>query len=243
MTKNPAAARPLAARVDEVVAALRRLGSQRNRDGMARFAIPSEHAFGIGMPRLYAMAKKIGVDHELALALWETGWLEVRFVAAFIDDPELVTPAQMDRWCRDFDNWAVCDTVCFKLFDRVPHAYAKVAEWARREAEFEKRAAFALLASLALHDKRSGDAPFLRAMPLIERAADDDRNFVKKGVSWALRGVGHRNATLHAAAVKLATRLAASKVACERWVGKDALRDLTRPMVAKRLASRRAAGS
>ncbi len=226
--------------VQEVVARLRRLGNRKDRDGMARFAIPSDRAFGMSMSTIHKVAKDLGRDHALAEALWKTGWYEARTLAAFVDEPSRVTPAQMDRWCRDFDSWAICDTVCFKLFDQTPHAFRKVAQWARLKGEFQKRAAFALLACLAAHDRKSGDAPFARCLKLVERGAFDERNFVKKGVSWALRGVGHRSLALHKASVAVAKRLAASKNAAARWVGKDALRDLERPLVLRRLKARRA---
>jgi 3-methyladenine DNA glycosylase AlkD len=213
-------------RVDSILAALERLGTRRTRDGMARYGIHAERAYGVTMAAIQKLAKEIGRDHALAEALWSSGWYEARLLAAFVDEPERVTAAQMDRWCRDFDNWAVCDTVCFKLFDRTAHAYAKVERWSNRRKEFEKRAAFALLASLALHDKRAGDEAFARTLPLIERAASDDRNFVKKAVSWALRSIGRRNAALRVSASALARRLAGSADPAPRWVGKDALRDL-----------------
>jgi 3-methyladenine DNA glycosylase AlkD len=227
----------------QVLATLRRMAKPRYKEGMARFAIPSDRAFGIPMGDLHKLAKRIGRDHALAEDLWTTGVYEARMVAAFVDEPAAVTPAQMDRWCDDFDNWATCDTVCFKLFDRTRHAFAKVRAWARRPGEFQKRAAFALLASIAAHDKKAPDAAFLKCLPLIERAARDERNFVKKGVSWALRGVGHRGPELHAAAVALARKLAASDEAAARWVGKDALRDLLRPLVLRKMKGRSRASS
>jgi 3-methyladenine DNA glycosylase AlkD len=220
-----------------VVSWLKRRGTKRVRDGMARYAIPSDKAFGVPVGVMRAFAKQIGRDHALAAALWESGEYEARMMATFVDDPARVTPAQMDRWCRDFDNWALCDTACFHLFDRTPHAWSKVARWSGRHGEFEKRAAFALLASLAGHDKAADDAPFLRSLPLVERAADDERNFVKKAVSWALRGIGRRSPVLHAAAVDLSRRLSASDVASARWIGKDALRELTSPAVTRRVAA------
>jgi len=141
----------------------------------------------------------------------------------------------MDRWCKDFDNWGVVDTVCFSLWDRTPHAFAKVRAWATRKPEFEKRAAFALLACLALHDKATkDDAPYLDSLKLIERAAADDRNFVKKGVSWALRLVGRRSRGLHAASMALSKTLAESENATERWLGKEALKDLGKPALMKK---------
>ena len=212
----------------DVVAKLERLGTKTTRDGMARYAIPSDHAFGVPMATMQKLAKQLGRDHALALALWETGWYEARTVAAYVDEPERVTPAQMDRWAREFGNWAICDTVCFVLFDRTPHALKKVAQWSTKRDEYVKRGAFALLASVALHDKTLDDDALLRCLPLIERAAEDDRNFVKKGVSWALRSVGRRSAALNVASVDVARRLVESPHASARWIASGALKELTR---------------
>ena len=223
---------------DEVVAWLERTGTKANRAGMARYAIPSEKAFGVPVGVMQKEAKRIGRSHALAAALWATGWYEARMMAVFVDEPERVTPAQMDRWCRDFDSWAICDTACLHLFDRTPHAFAKVTQWASAEGEFQRRAAFALLASLALHDRTTGDAPFVKGLALIERAASDERNFVKKAVNWALRGIGERSAGLNHSALALATRLAASDEPAPRWIGKDALRQLGTPAAKRRLARR-----
>ena len=196
---------------------------------MARYAIPSDKAFGVSFSAMQQLAKGVGRNHELSLALWDTEWYEARIMASFLDEPARVTAVQMDRWCRDFDNWAIVDTVCFKLFDQVPHAFRKVDQWARLRDEMGKRAAYVLLACLALHDKQAGNESFTQRLPLIEDAATDERNFVKKGVSWALRAIGQRNPELKAAAVQVAERLAKSEQPTARWVGKDALREFKRP--------------
>lgn len=219
-----------------VMAALKSKARPSTREGMARFGIPADHAWGITVAEIRALAKRIPADHALAAELWATGVYEARMLAAFVDEPARITQSQMDAWCRAFDNWAICDTVCFHLFDRTPHAFAKVTRWAGREAEFEKRAAFALLASLAVHGKDLDDAPFARSFSLIEHAASDPRNFVKKGVSWALRAIGGRRASLYEPALALAERLSMSTHPATRWVGKDALRDLSRPLLKRRFA-------
>ena len=223
-----AATKPLKGEVAETLKWLERHGTKRNRDGLARYGIQAPRAFGVPMAKIQVLAKRLGRHHELAEALWETGWYEARLLTAFVAEPGRLTPSQMDRWCREFDNWAVCDTLCFHLFDRTPHAFRKVAQWSRRREEFVRRAAFALLASLALHDKRSTDEPFARCLPLIAAAAGDERNFVKKSVNWALRAVGGRSPRLRAAALTVARRLAASSDLTARWVGKDALRQLAK---------------
>jgi 3-methyladenine DNA glycosylase AlkD len=225
----------LEAEVASALGWLKRHATRATLEGMARYAIPSDKAIGVAMRDIKALGKTLGRHHDLAAALWDTGVYEARMLASFVDDPAQVTAAQMDRWCRDFDNWALCDALSFNLFDRTPHAWTKVAQWSTRRNEFEKRTAFALMWSLTVHDKRAGNAPFLEGLDLIERAAEDERHFVKKAVNMALRAIGKRNLALNAAAVAVARRLADSDQAAARWVGRDALRELTAPAVTKRL--------
>jgi 3-methyladenine DNA glycosylase AlkD len=234
--KKPDGDRPLTERVNEAIAWLRSHASKATRDGMARYNVPSDKAFGVSMKQIQQLAKELGRDHALAAALWETGWYEARMLTAYVDEPERVTSAQMDRWSRQFDNWAICDTLAFALWDRTPHAWTKVEQWAGRREEFIKRTAFALLWSLSVHDKEASDRQFIRGLELIELAATDDRNFVMKAVNMALRAIGKRNPALNAAAVKTATRLAASSDASARWVGRHALRELTSAAVKRRVA-------
>ena len=219
----------LEARVQAALAWLQSHATQATREGMARYAIPSEHAYGVAMKDIKALGKTLGCDHELALALWRSGVYEARMLASFVGDPARLTPTQMDRWCKDFDNWAFCDALSFNLFDRTPHAWAKLAQWSASPREFEKRTAYALLWSLSVHDKQAADMAFIDGLALVEREAGDPRNFVKKAVNMALRAIGKRNRALHAEAVALARRLAASTDATARWIGKDALRELTGP--------------
>jgi 3-methyladenine DNA glycosylase AlkD len=202
---------------------------------MARFGIPNDDALGVRMGDVQKLAKLLGRDHALALALWKTGVYEARMLCAYVDEPERVTARQMDAQARAFDNWAVCDTLCFALWVRTPHAFGKIRRWAAHRDEFVRRAAFALLASMALKHKESADADYLRCLPLIEKAAADERNFVMKGVSWALRGIGRRSVKLNAASLALAKKLAASEAAAPRWIGKDALRELSSAAVQRRL--------
>jgi 3-methyladenine DNA glycosylase AlkD len=226
---------------DEVQSALQWLkdhSSKATRDGMARYAIPSDHALGVAMREIKALAKQLGHNQELAAALWETGVYEARMLASFVGDPARITPAQMDRWCKEFDNWAFCDAMCFNLFDRTPHAWDKVTRWSSSNEEFVKRTAFALVWSLSVHDKGAGNELFVQSLDLIERAAGDERNFVKKAVNMALRAIGKRNRALHTAAVATARRLAESPNTTARWVGKDALRELTSAGVIERLGHR-----
>ncbi len=234
---------PISQQVQVALAWLEKNSAQRDRDNLKRFAISTEKVFGVSMARMRVLGKQLGRNHELAEGLWQAGWYEARMLAAMIDEPAKVTPAQMDRWAKDFDNWAICDTACFHLFDRTPHAWNKIRSWSKRKPEFEKRAAFALLASVALHDKKAEDEPFVECLPLIEHAATDGRNFVKKAVVWALRGIAGRNPMLNSVAREAAQRLVDSTDSTSRWIGKTTLSELNSPASLRRLeVQRRKAG-
>lgn len=227
------------ATVAEALAWLEQRGSKKGLADQERYGIVAPKAFGVGVGEVKAYGKTLGTDHGLAQDLWKSGWYEARLLAAFVDDPAQVTAKQMGAWARDFDTWAVVDTVCFHLFDRAPGAWKRIPAWARAKPEFERRAAFALLWSLSVHDKAAPDKSFLACLPLIEKAARDEREYVKKGVDMALRAVGKRNAALNAACVATAKRLAKESDPTARWVGSHALRELESPAVRKRLAGRR----
>jgi 3-methyladenine DNA glycosylase AlkD len=212
--------------VDAVLRELERQASKQFRADMAsRYGIVTQmQVFGTPMAKIKAIANPLGHDHALADALWQTGVYEARMLATLVDDPERVTAAQMDRWIKDCDNWAIVDTLAFNLFDRTPHAFAKVAKWSKSRDEFVKRAGFALLACVALHG-HGQDEDILETLPLIAGAANDERNFVKKAVSWALRAIGgKRSPKLRTKARSLANSLAQSQDATARWIGRDALK-------------------
>jgi 3-methyladenine DNA glycosylase AlkD len=221
--------------VEEVLEKLRAKAQPEQLEGMARYGMTVENRLGIKIPELRRLAKQIGRDHQLALALWETGVAEAMILASMIDSPKEVSEAQMEAWVVDFDSWDVCDQVCMNLFEKTPLAWDKIREWAEREEEFVKRAAFALIACLAWHDKEAGDEAFIELIPVIKAGATDGRNYVKKAVSWALRHVGKRNLALNQAAIRAAEELRHTDSRAARWVASDVIRDVTREKVQARL--------
>lgn len=205
---------------------LKQHGTQRAIDDLARYGIPAGKALGVTVGALKAYSKQLGKSHALAAELWDSGWYEARMLASFVGEPEALSVRQMDAWAGEFDSWAICDTVCFHLFDKSEHSWGRVHAWANVRGEFKKRAAFALLWALSVHDKTASDATFLACLPLIARAAEDERDYVKKGVDMALRALGKRNPTLRAAVVGLARELSVSSVGAQAWIGKHALAEL-----------------
>lgn len=202
---------------------------------MARFGIATTRAVGVTVTELRRFARDLGHDHELAAALWASGVHEARLLASLVDEPAMVSEAQMEAWVADLDSWDVCDGVCGNLFDRTPFALDKAVEWSSREPEFEKRAAFALMASAAVHRKDLPDAAFASLLPVIRAQAIDERNYVKKAVSWALRQIGKRSSGLNSQAVRTAERIERIDSPAARWVARDALRELRSDAVQARL--------
>ena len=232
--------------LEQVMEALNGLASEEDLRGMTRFGIPTGGAMGVRVWDLRRLAKDIGRDHTLALALWDTGVHEARLLATMVADPREVDEDLIEVWVRDLDSWDITDQVCSNLFDRTPWAYEKAVEWAGREPEFQKRAGFALMACLSGHDKGAPDGKVAVFLPIIEAEAWDDRNFVKKAVNWALRQIGKRNLALNALAVETAQRIRDQGTRSARWIATDALRELTSEKVKERLGGRarkqRAAG-
>ena len=232
--RSAARARTEPASASGALAWLKQHGTERAIDDLARYGIPSGKALGITVGAVKAYSKELGRSHALAAELWDSGWYEARLLASFVGEPGALSVRQMDSWANEFDSWAICDTVCFHLFDKSELAWGRVHAWANAKAEFKKRAAFALLWALSVHDKTAPDATFLACLPLIERAAADERDYVKKGVDMALRAVGKRNLALRAATEALAKQLAASKISSQAWVGKHALAELASAKVKAR---------
>lgn len=231
-----------AADTGQLAAVLRELHSHARPAelaGMARFGLTGAQRLGVAVPVLRRIARGLGRDPALALALWETAIPDARILAGMVADPARLGARQMDAWARDFASWDVCDQTCLNAFCDSPLAWDKVRAWAGSEPEFVRRAAFALLASLAVHDRQAADAQFIAALALVEAAAGDERNFVKKAVNWALRAIGKRNAVLHAAALAAARRIQQQGSRSARWIAADALRELQTEAVLARLQKRR----
>ena len=219
----------------KILAELKAMEDRTCVEGMARYGIRSEKCYGVSMKKLMAIKRRVGKNHELAQGLWESGIHDARLLACLIDDPKQVTEAQMDRWVKDFDNWAVCDGCCGHLFDKTPFAYRKAREWTKRKEEYVKRAGFVLVATLTVHDKKADDDAFLAFLPSILEASNDERNYVMKAVNWALRQIGKRNPRLNTEAIRVSERMRKSDSKGAKWIASDALRELRSEPVKARL--------
>ena len=222
----------------QLISALHSLANPKAKKAQSYFKIESKETIGIRTPELRKLAKQIGKNHELALELWQSEIFEARMLAALIAEPKKVTERLMEKWLKDFDNWGIVDCTCGELFDKTPFAYKKAIEWSTRKKEFEKRAAFSMMATLAVHDKKANDEKFLPFLPIIKREANDERNFVKKAVNWALRQIGKRNVKLNKLAIKTAKEIHQLDSSTAKWIASDALRELQSEAIQKRLAEK-----
>ncbi len=221
--------------VESVVKELREKAVPDQLEGMARYGMVTEQRMGVSIPEIRKIAKQLDEDHKLALELWKTGIAEARILASMVGDPKKMTEQQMDDWVKDFNSWDICDQVCMNLFEKTPFAWKKILDWSDRREEYVKRAAFALIACLAWHDKNAEDNRFVDLFSVIKLGATDERNYVKKAVNWALRNIGKRNVELNRMAIELAKELLDTDSKSARWIAKDAIRELESEPVQKRL--------
>ncbi len=225
-TQNQRMANKLNPKLDDALAALRAEARPDQLAAMARFGLTGDHRLGLAVPTLRALARRFKRDHALALALWDTGIPDAQLLAGMVAEPAQLTVEQMDHWVAGMTAWDICDQACLNAFVKSPLAWEAIPRWAAREPEFERRAGFALLAVAAVHQKTRPDADFLARLPLIEAAAGDDRNFVKKAVNWALRQIGKRSVGLREPALTVAERMCQREEKSARWIGHDARREL-----------------
>lgn len=202
---------------------------------MARFGIAIDDALGIPVKWLREQASILGKDHQLAQQLWGSGIHEARILASIVDEPSKVDRDQLEDWAAQFHSWDLCDQCCSNLFVHTRHVRDLIPDWCSRPEEFVKRAGFVLIAQLAVKDKKASAEEMIGFLDLVRREAKDERNNVKKGVNWALRQMGKREITCHSAALRLAKELSMSKDSTERWVGKDAMRELEREDIQERM--------
>ncbi|MHA2062267.1 MAG: DNA alkylation repair protein [Candidatus Sifarchaeia archaeon] len=219
----------------EIIKKLKALANPESVEGMKRFGITAENIYGVSIPNLRTLSKEIGKNHSLALELWSSGIHDAKILASLIDNPKKVTEGQMESWVQEFNSWDICDQCANNLFRKTQFAYQKVVEWSGRKEEFVKRTGFAMLASLAVHDKKKEDKEFIKFFKLIKREATDERNFVKKAVNWALRQIGKRNLNLNRKAIETATEIKTMDSKSAKWIASDAIRELTSEKIQKRL--------
>ncbi|MCV2358302.1 DNA alkylation repair protein [Paucibacter sp. TC2R-5] len=214
------------AELKQVLQLLKQQARPEQLGAMVKFGLTGDARLGLSVPALRAMAKQLGMDHAMALVLWDTAIPDAQILATLLADPKQLSVSEMNHWTEGMRSWDVCDQTCLNAFRRSPLAWARIPVWAHSDAEFVKRAAFSLLAVLAVHDKKRADADFIALLPLIAAAADDERNFVKKSVNWALRQIGKRSCVLLPLAIQLAEQLHDRPEKAARWIGADALREL-----------------
>lgn len=222
-------------RLDDILEELEALSDPKVVENMMKFGITPEKAYGVSIPNLRKIGRKIGADHGLAKQLWELGIRETRILASMIDDPKLVTEEQMERWVNNFDYWEICDQCCNNLFKNTGFAYTKAAQWSSRDKEFVKRAGFVLMANLAVSDKKANDGQFEKFLPIIKRESADNRKYVKKAVNWALRQIGKRNLNLNREAIETAKEIQKMDARSAKWVASDAIRELKSDAIQERL--------
>ena len=215
--------------VTEVLSRLRSMQNPEAVAALARQGVTPRAALGVSPAQMKQVAAEIGLDRLIAQQLWASGIHDARVLASMVDDPARVTPKQMERWVRDFDSWALCDACCFNLFHKTPFAYAKAVAWSARKEEYVKRAAFSLVAALAVNDAKAEDSEFLRFVPILKREAGDDRPIVRKSMGWALKEIGKRNKSLRKIALEAAKELDRMEAKAARWIAADVLKELNAP--------------
>ncbi|NHJ05013.1 MAG: DNA alkylation repair protein [Candidatus Heimdallarchaeota archaeon] len=221
--------------LEQITATFEKHANPKNLVGMAKFGITPEQAYGVNLPIIRNLAKEIGQDHLLAQELWETNIREPRILACMIADPNKATEELLEKWVKDFDYWEICDQCIMNFFVKTKFAYTKSLEWVTKEDEYIRRAGFVLMAILSYRDKKTDDSIFLSFLPICKKYSTDQRNTVKKAISWSLRRIGARNLFLNKKVLRLTEELLKIESSSAKWIAKDVAKDISRQLIQKKL--------
>ena len=188
-----------------VMQALKAAGSEQTRKTYARHGAPPP-MFGVSFATLKVLMKQIGVDHELALALWATGNFDARNLAFKIVDPARMTSAELDRWASEMTA-RMCSSYVGMVAAEGPHAAKKVAQWLGSKTEGKRCHGWSLLGQLAARDEQTSDAFFEPHLATIARSLHAAPNDEREAMNLALIAIGCRSPGLRKSALAAAKRL------------------------------------
>jgi 3-methyladenine DNA glycosylase AlkD len=244
-TKAPARskpAKPAAARLtlEETMAALEAAGSEQTRKTYARHGVQIP-MFGVSFATLKTLAKRIKLDHELALALWRSGNFDARNLAVKVVDPARMTPADLDRWAQD-PTARMCGSYVAHVAAEGPHAHACADRWLVAADEQQRTMGWKLVSALAMLDETLGDDWFALRLKEIERGIAAAPNAIREAMNQAVISIGCRNPALRDAAIAAAGRIGKVEVdhgdtACKTPVAAESLRKAWDHAAAKQAAS------
>jgi len=189
----------------EALKQLRAMGTAQYRKVYARHGVVGP-SFGVSYANLGKLKKSIGVDHELARALWASGNHDARVLATMIADPEAVTATDLDTWARQLDSYPLTDAFS-NLAASSPLASKRVAMWTGSKQEWESSAGWILVARLALADGALPDSVCEKHLKTIESKIHKAPNRTRYAMNGALIAIGMRSAALGKEATAAAKRI------------------------------------
>jgi 3-methyladenine DNA glycosylase AlkD len=192
--------------LSETMAALEKAGSAQTRKTYARHGA-AEPMFGVSFATLKTLTKRIGVDHELACALWDTGNFDARNLAVKVVDPDRMTSGDLDRWARETSAVRMCGGYVAMLAAEGPHAAKKAGQWLVSKDARERGAGWVLVGQLAQRDESKPDAWFEERLAAIERTIKAAPNAERDAMNGAIVAIGCRNGRLRKLAVAAAGRI------------------------------------
>lgn len=210
----------------EIIKELQAQASEKYKANVVKMGIPEEHCIGVSTGEVRSIAKKIGKSNELAFELWNTNYHEARLLAVLILDKKERTHSDIEKLMSEVVSWDLCDHLCKNLIAKMKDYKEFIYKWINSNHIYKKRAAYTLIATSAIHDKKLSKDTLDKYLKLIREAQDIEHDHIKKAVAWALKEIGKRDFDYNEKALLVAHELLDNGDKTQVWIAKNAIKEL-----------------
>jgi len=210
----------------QIIDQLKSMSSDKYKANVIKMGIPEHSSLGVSTGEIRTLAKKLEKSNALATELWDTGYHEARLLAVLLFDKKNTPLEEVKKLMSQVISWDLCDHLCKNLIIKIKGYEELIPLWVYSEQLYEKRAAFTLIAAGVVHEKNLTDNILDGYLDIVQTYSDDDREHVKKAVSWALREIGKKDFNYNEKAILLARELIEHGTKAQSWIGKNALKEL-----------------
>lgn len=210
----------------EIVEYLKAEASEKYKTNIVKMGIPAENCIGVSTAILRKLSKGLEKSNKLAFELWNTHYHEARLLSVFLFNSKTLTFSDIDNLMAEVISWDLCDHLCKNLIIKLENYEEYIFNWITANHIYKRRAAFTLIASAAIHDKKIAQDTLNLFLKLISENSNSEHEHIKKAVSWALREIGKIDFDFNEKALVVAHELLKTGNKTQIWIAKDTIKEL-----------------
>ena len=143
--------------------------------------------WGATLPRLREKADEIGLNYDLAIALWKEDVRECKILATMLMPPQEVLPEVIDIWMEQTTSQEIAEQAAFNLYQYLPYAPEKAYTWIASEQPLRQLCGFHILSRLFMNGQEPNERGINEFVDQALAALHGDSMPVRKAAYSALQ--------------------------------------------------------